>query len=502
MPDSNPPQPHDNISAQRLCNDALANLPEAVSTPGYDRKALTAGVLHVGVGNFHRAHQASYFHRLFELGQDHDWAIVGAGMMHFDQAMRDKLAPQDWLTTIVELNPEGFRASVIGSMINFIAVDPDALIAAMQDPQIRIVSLTVTEGGYFLSAETGGFDPTHPAVIRDAGMGNSPQTVFGAIIAALKARRDQGIAPFTVMSCDNLPENGHVARATVLGLAQLIDPQLAAWIETNVAFPNSMVDCITPATGPREIDLVRSQFGIEDAAPVVCEPFRQWVMEDSFPQGRPSLEKVGVEFVADVAPYELMKLRILNGGHAAIAYSSALLGHHFVHDAMADPLIAGFLNKLTVEEVLPTVPAIEGVSLTDYIAVVSKRFSNSALGDTIPRLCLDGSNRQPKFILPTIGARLSEGQSISGLALEVALWAHYCAGFRDDGEAIKLDDPNAARLRERALAAQSNPLEFLAMPDIFGPLTDAPEFKQAFAAALQRLQNSPTRTVLADYLAS
>ncbi|KJS16340.1 MAG: mannitol dehydrogenase [Hoeflea sp. BRH_c9] len=499
---SGPTPPPTDETALPLCNATLASLPANVITPGYDRKALTAGIVHVGVGNFHRAHQASYFHRLFEMGQDQDWAIVGAGMMHFDKAMREKLAAQDWLTTVVELDPEGYRASIVGSMIDFIEVDPGALIKAMRKPQIRIVSLTVTEGGYFLSAETGGFDPTHPAIIRDARPSGQPETVFGAIIAALSARRADGIAPFTVMSCDNLPENGHVARETVLGLAHLIDAELAAWIAENVAFPNSMVDCITPATGAREIDLVRTQFKIVDAAPVVCEPFRQWVMEDNFPQGRPSLEKVGVEFVADVAPYELMKLRILNGGHAAIAYSSALLGHHFVHDAMADPLISGFLHKLTVEEILPTVPVIEGVSLTDYVAVVARRFSNSALGDTIPRLCLDGSNRQPKFILPTIGERLSAGQSIKGLALEVALWAHYCAGVRDDGEAIDIDDPNAARLRDHARAAQKDPAAFLAMPDIFGTLAESPNFVEVFVAALRRLQTNPTRTVLADYLAS
>ncbi|MBC7284112.1 mannitol dehydrogenase family protein [Hoeflea sp.] len=501
MQDSHPPQQAEAVEAIALRAETLTMLPEGVSTPGYDRRALTPGVLHVGVGNFHRAHQANYFHRLFELGEDFDWAIIGAGMMHFDEAMREKLGPQDWLTTIVELDPEGYRARVIGSMIDFVAVDPGALIDAMQDPQIRIVSLTVTEGGYFLSAETGGFDPAHPAIVRETGADHPPQTVFGVIIAALKARRAKGLPPFTIMSCDNLPENGHVARATVLGLARLIDPDLAEWIADNVAFPNSMVDCITPATGAREIDLVRARFGIKDAAPVVCEPFRQWVMEDNFPQGRPALEKVGVEFVRDVAPYELMKLRILNGGHAAIAYSSALLGHHYVHDAMADPLIAGFLAKLTKEEILPTVPEIEGVSLTSYMALVARRFSNAALGDTIPRLCLDGSNRQPKFILPTIADRLASGQPVNGLALEVALWAHYCAAAHD-GLAARIDDPNAARLTEKALAARGDPREFLAMPDIFGALAQSPEFVRAFATSLERLQQTSTRDVLAAYLAS
>ncbi|OCW59454.1 mannitol dehydrogenase family protein [Hoeflea olei] len=500
MRDTLPPdQPNHPVTAVRA--DTLSSLPAGVGAPTYDRTRLTPGILHVGVGNFHRAHQASYFHRLFELGEDHDWAIIGAGIMPFDRIMRDKLAPQDWLTTVVELDPEGYRANVIGSMIGFVDTDPAALCAAMQDPAIRIVSLTVTEGGYFLSAETGGFDPTHPAIVADAAQGAEPKTVFGIVIAALKARRDNGVAPFTVMSCDNLPENGHVARATVLGLARLVDSGLADWISANVAFPNSMVDCITPATGPREIDLVRREFGIEDAAPVVCEPFRQWVMEDTFPQGRPALEKVGVEFVADVAPYELMKLRLLNGGHAAIAYASGLMGHHFVHDAMADPLVAGFLDKLTHEEILPTVPEIEGVSLTDYIRVVAKRFANLALGDTIPRLCLDGSNRQPKFILPTITARLEAGQPIPGLALEVALWAHYCAGKRDDGSTIEIDDPNAARLNERALAARTDPAEFLAMPDIFGALAHNSDFVEKFSEALRRLQTTSTRAVLEAYLA-
>ncbi|WP_417425365.1 mannitol dehydrogenase family protein [Hoeflea sp.] len=485
-----------------LAEKSLNSLPGNVRIPNYDRTTLSPGVLHVGIGNFHRAHQASYFHRLFELGQDHDWAIIGAGVMQFDAAMRQKLAGQDWLTTIVGLDPEGYKASVIGSMIDFIAIDPGKLIVAMTDPQIRIVSLTVTEGGYFLSAETGGFDPTHPAIIRDAAAPGQPQTVFGVIIAALKARRDAGLAAFTVMSCDNLPENGHVARATILGLAQMADPEFAEWIASNVAFPNSMVDCITPATGSREIDLVRTTFGIEDAAPVVCEPFRQWVMEDDFPQGRPSLEKVGVEFVANVAPYELMKLRILNGGHAAIAYAAALLGHHYVHDAMADPLVAGFLAKLTQDEILPTVPAIPGVSMNDYVATVAKRFSNAALGDTIPRLCLDGSNRQPKFILPTIEARLAAGQPVNGLALEVALWCHYCSGRRDDGSTIELIDPNAARLRERALAARDDPGAFLQMSDIFGALANAPVFANTFEAALSRLQKQDTQSVLTGYLAT
>ena len=304
------------------------------------------------------------------------------------------------------------------------------------------------------------------------------------------------------MSCDNLPGNGHVAAGTVLGLAAMMDGDQAEWIGANIAFPNGMVDCITPATGPRELDIVRTRFGIEDAAPVVCEPFRQWVMEDVFPGGRPALEDVGVEFVSDVAPYELMKLRILNGGHATIAYPAALMGIEYAHDAMRDPLVAGFLEKLEFTEIIPTVPEIPGVSLADYYKTVVRRFSNQALGDTIARLCLDGSNRQPKFILPTAMARLEAGQPVDGLALEVALWCRYCAGTDDAGKEIFLDDPSADRLRAQALRAKDEPTEYLAMRDIFGPLADSEPFRTAFSRSLRDLWRDGTAATLRRYLAA
>lgn len=478
----------------------LANLGERVSVPSYSRSQLSAGIVHIGVGNFHRAHQAHYLHTLFDTGRDHDWAIVGAGIKSFDGAMRDKLKAQDWLTTVVELDPKGFSGMITGSMIDFIEIDAAATIAAMSDPAIRIVSLTVTEGGYFINAKTGSFDSAHPDIVADSTATDVPRTVFGIIVAALERRRQAGIAPFTVMSCDNLPENGHVARAAVLGLARQMPGDIGAFIAANVAFPCGMVDCITPATGPREIELVKDRFGIDDAAPVVCEPFRQWVLEDNFPQGRPALETVGVEFVKDVAPYELMKLRILNGGHAVIAYSSALLGHEFVHDAMADPLISGFLEKLEFSEMIPTVPEIEDVSLSDYYHKAAERFGNAALGDTIARLCLDGSNRQPKFILPTIAARLDAGQSIDGLALEVALWCRYCAGEREDGSTYPIDDTAAERLRIHGQAAREAPLKFLNMRDIFGPLSDNGIFRAAFEKAVAALWADGTTATLEAYV--
>ena len=479
--------------------EALAHLPQGVEGPAYDRAALSAGIVHIGVGNFHRAHMAVYLDRLFSTGADHDWAISGAGVRAGDARMREALERQDCLTTVVELDPAGLSARVTGAMIEFTEIEVAKLIARMSDPAIRIVSLTVTEGGWFVDAKTNGFDAAHPDIRHDAAHPDAPKTAFGMILAALRQRRAAGDAPFTVMSCDNLPENGHVARQTVIGLARLADADFADWVEANVAFPNTMVDCITPATSDRERALVRDRFGIVDAVPVVCEPFRQWVLEDNFPQGRPALEKVGAEFVRDVAPYELMKLRILNGGHAAIAYPSALLGHHFVHDAMADPRIKAWLEALETREIIPTLEPIAGVDFEAYRRKVEERFSNPEIGDTIPRLCFDGTNRQPKFVLPVIRDAMSKGQAIDGLALEVALWCRYCAGTNEAGEKIAPNDDNAEDLKRRALAARDDPQAFLSNEAVFGDLGAQPAFVAAFSKQLGALWTDGVAATLSRY---
>ena len=479
---------------------ALTALPDGVHAPGYDRSALTPGIVHVGVGNFHRAHMAVYLDKLFALGEGHDWAICGAGVRAGDAAMREKLAAQDWLTTVVELDPHGLTARVVGSMVDFTPVEADRTIERMTDPAIRIVSLTITEGGYYVDATTGDLATAHPDIAADAATPDAPKTVFGMILKALRLRRDAGTEPFTVMSCDNLPENGHVCSRTVIGLARLSDPAFADWVEANVAFPNSMVDCITPATSDRERRMVAERFGLTDAVPVACEPFRQWVLEDNFPRGRPALEKVGAEFVPDVAKYELMKLRILNGGHAAIAYPSALLGHHFVHDAMADPTIRDWLVALEDREIIPTLPAIGGVDFDAYRDMIVERFSNPEVGDTIPRLCLDGSNRQPKFVLPTIRDALSHGLPVEGLALEVALWCRYCAGTDEAGDAIPPNDDDHADLKTRALAAKDDPSAFLSNGRVFGDLGQDPAFAKAFGTALAALWTRGVRDTLGDYV--
>jgi mannitol 2-dehydrogenase len=486
----------------KLSAATLGQLPKGVAAPGYDRADLRAGIVHIGVGNFHRAHQAVYLDDLFASGRDHDWAIIGAGVREHDIDMRAKLAAQDYLTTVVEQEAHASTVRVTGSMIDFVKpFDVAATLEVLSRPAIRIVSLTVTEGGYCIDPATQKFDPHHPEIAYDGAHFDAPKSAFGLIAAGLKRRRAAGVAPFTVQSCDNIPGNGHVCQNAVAGVAELADPELAAWIRANVAFPNSMVDRITPATSDRERAILKDQYGVEDNWPVFCEEFRQWVIEDHFPAGRPALETVGATYVKDVAPYELMKIRILNGGHASIAYPAGLLDIHFVHEAMEDKQIAAFLETLTKREILSVVPPPPGVSLEAYRVKVAERFANPKIGDTIARLAFDGTNRQPKFILPSVADRLKAGQSFAGLALVSALWCRYCYGESESGKTIPPNDDIWDRLQQAARAARADPPAFLAMRDIFGDLSDTPSYVAAFANALNKLWARGVRATLDDYLA-
>jgi len=474
-----------------------------VDLPHYDRTKVTPGIVHIGLGNFHRAHMAVYLDNLMNRGQALNWGILGAGVRANDAAMRDAMLAQDCLSTVIELDPKGKRARRVGAMVGFIEVTPDnaPLIAAMARPEIRIVSLTVTEGGYFISTATGSFDETVAEIAADAAHPDRPATAFGAIVAALKLRRASDTPPFTVMSCDNLPGNGTVTRAAVVGLARLSDPALADWIDTHVSFPNGMVDRITPATGARERALAAS-FGLaDDPVPVTCEPFRQWVVEDHFPQGRPPFEQVGVTFSDHVHAYEAMKIRILNGGHAIIAYPGGLMDIEFVHEAMAHPLVSGFLDKVEREEVIPYVPEVPNTDLADYYSTIRARFSNTEIADTERRLCFDGSNRQPKFIVPSIRDARAAGGKIEGLALVSALWCRYCHGETESGTAIPPNDPNWDQLVALARAAKSSPGLWLKQDAVYGDLGEDQVFASRFSYYLNALWSDGVAATLRDYLA-
>ena len=481
-----------------LRDATLDRLPAGVRAPRYDRSGLTPGIVHVGLGNFHRAHQAWYLHRLMDEGLAHDWAILGAGVRAPDAAMRDRLRAQDCLNTLIELAPEGSSAEVTGAMTGFLPVAPEngPLIEAMADPRIRIVGLTVTEGGYF-RAPGGGLDADHADIRHDAADPDAPRTVFGAMVAALARRRAAGHGAFTGLSCDNLQGNGAVLREAVVGLARLSDPGLADWIEGEARFPNSMVDCIVPATGPDEIARVRA-LGIDDAAPVTHENFRQWVIEDDFAAGRPDWDRVGATFASDVHDYEAMKLRVLNAGHQLLANPGEVMGLATIADCMADPGIAAFFARVQTEEIAPQVAPVPGMTAEAYARQTARRFANPAIRDTVRRVAFDGSSRHPGFVLPSIRDRLAAGGGVEGLALAEALWCRMCEGTREDGSTIEPNDPDWDALRDAARAARARPDAWLEQA-FYADLRSAPAFAEPFAAWLGALWSDGTAATLARY---
>ncbi|MFV0382561.1 mannitol dehydrogenase family protein [Paracoccus sp. (in: a-proteobacteria)] len=483
-----------------LSNATLPDLPSWVLRPAYDRATLRPGIVHIGLGNFHRAHQSWYLHRLMQQGLAHDWAILGAGIRPYDASMRERLAAQDHLTTLIELSPDGRAAEIVGSMIGYVVVEDGnaSLIAAMADPAIRIVALTVTEGGYYLTPGKG-LDTDHPDIRHDAENPDRPRTAFGAMVAALARRRAQGLAPFTAQSCDNLQGNGAILRQTVTGLARLTDPALADWIGANGAFPNSMVDCIVPATGPAELELVRA-IGIGDAAPVTHENFRQWVIEDDFCAGRPDWDRAGAIFSDRVHDYEQMKIRVLNGGHQIVANAGELLGLATIDATMTDPQIAPLFRRVEQTEILPHVHAVPEYSPAAYLDLIERRFANPAIRDTTRRVAFDGSSRHTGFVLPSLRDGLAAGAAVRGLALTEALWARYCTGRREDGTVIQPNDPLWPELHTRALRAQAQPRDWL-VPAIYGDLAGAADFADPFDDWLRLIHKDGVRAALDRFLA-
>ncbi|WP_457590166.1 mannitol dehydrogenase family protein [Gordonia aurantiaca] len=483
---------------------ATLDMVHDAAVPAYDRDAVTPGIVHFGVGAFHRAHQAMYLDRLLAADPSaRGWGICGVGVRPADTAMRDALAPQDGLFTLTLKHPGGAaETSVIGSIVEYLYApdDPEKVLERLADPAIRIVSLTVTEGGYNFSPATGEFDAANPDIVADLAGTEPPRTVFGLVTEALARRRDRGIGSFTVMSCDNIQGNGHMARSTFLAYAHLRDPELAQWIEANTRFPNSMVDRITPATPPELTDEVTARTGVVDARPVVAEPFTQWVLEDDFAMGRPALETVGVQVVDDVTPYELMKLRLLNAGHQALCYFGYLLGHRYVHDAASDPDLQNLLRRYMTEEGKTTLRQLPGVDVDVYIETLLQRFANPAIGDTIARLCQDSSDRIPKWLVPVIRERLADGRRSELAAAVVASWTRYAEGVDEQGEPIEVVDSRAADLVPRARRSRTDPLAFVADRELFGDLAEQEGFTTPYLAALDALRTKGARATLTELL--
>jgi mannitol 2-dehydrogenase len=485
-----------------LTEENLTRLNADVSLPRYDRRDVTTGIVHVGVGNFHRSHQAMYLDTLMNSGKALDWGICGIGLQPSNVAMRDALAAQDGLYTLVVRHGDGnWDARVIGSVVEYLFApdDPEAAIEKMAAPSTRIVSLTVTEGGYSLDAVTGEFNASDESVLADLRPGAVPRTVFGLVTEALARRRARGLPAFTILSCDNIQGNGHVSQRAFTAFARLRDAELADWITAHVRFPNCMVDRITPKTTDADRAELSRRFGIDDRWPVLCEPFTQWVLEDDFADGRPPLEDVGVQIVPDVEPYELMKLRLLNASHQALCYPGHLVGYRFVHEVTTDPLFAGFLLDYMTGEAIPTLRPVPGVDLTGYANQLIERFANSEVRDTVARLCANASDCIPKFLLPVVREQLAAGRPVTRSAAVVATWARYAEGTDENGAPHELDDDRAPQLQAAARRQRQDPTAFLdGNRAVFGELADDSRFTAVYTAILTSLFDRGVRSTFAD----
>ncbi|MCL2780242.1 MAG: mannitol dehydrogenase family protein [Actinomycetia bacterium] len=484
-----------------LRQSTLRDLDPRIVVPAYDRAELTAGIAHIGVGAFHRSHQAMYVDTLLGAGLARDWAIHGLGLLAENEEIRDALAPQDHLYTLVPRHGDGtWEPRVIGSLTGFSHTHGDArtAIERMADPRIRIVSLTITEGGYSIDPVTGEFDPTTPQVAADLAGDAAPTTVFALVDAALARRRAAGIKPFTIMSCDNVQGNGHIAAGSFIGFAKLSDPDLAAWMEDNVRFPNSMVDRITPRTTDADRAELTDRFGVEDRWPVVCEPFTQWVLEDNFGDGRPQFEDAGVQVVDDVVPYELMKLRLLNASHQSLAYPGYLVGYRMVHEVTTDPLFAGFLLDYMAGEAIPTLRPVPGIDLTAYCHQLIERFSNPEVGDTVARLATNTSDMISKFLLPVVRANLASGGAITRSAFVIACWARYALGVDEQGERYEIVDALAPQIRDAAARQREVPTAFLDdNRALFGDqIVDSDRFRARYVALARSVSERGVRATL------
>ncbi len=476
------------LNQAALSHLSLSDLSRTVRVPAYDRRSITNGIVHIGVGGFHRSHQAFYLDEYLHQHPGCEWGICGVGLLEYDRQMRDVLHAQDCLYTLVERSSEGDRARIIGSITRYLfaPVDRQSVLAALASPECRIVTLTITEGGYYYIEGSGEFNENHPVIQHDLQHPDQPIGTYGFLTAALEKRHYQGLAPFTILSCDNLQSNGDLVRKMLLAFVQRYNPALADWIDQSVAFPNCMVDRITPATTSSEIQLVADQFGINDAFPVVTEPFIQWIVEDNFCAGRPDWETVGVQMTHNVQPYEMMKIRLLNGSHLLIGYLGVLAGYTYVHEAMADPLFEQAAKNL-MDEVTPTLQPVPGIDLDDYKKTLIKRFANPQIGDQLRRLCLDGSNKIPKFILGSLRDRLQLGGSIDYLSLTVAAWCRYLNGYDDQNRSIAIHDPLADILTQQARLGKTDPKPLLNLFEIFGDLGQSAQLVEAVTHPLQKL---------------
>jgi mannitol 2-dehydrogenase len=479
------------MSITRLNGNNLSRIPERVVVPQYERSNINSGIVHVGVGNFHRAHEAYYTDQLLNLGEK-NWGICGVCLLDRDLKMYETLAEQDGLYSLVVKEPDGnLSVRVIGSIVEYLyaPTDPTSVISKMADPSVKIISLTITEGGYNYDASTGEFLFSEPEIQWDLQHPDRPKTIFGYLAAALLRRKKNGTPGFTVLSCDNIQQNGKVCKKMLMTYLRECQPDLASWTEHHVTFPNCMVDRITPVTSEQDIEDLRSEYQLEDRWPVVCEPFIQWVIEDHFTQGRPDWGKVGVRFVKEVEPYEKMKIRLLNAGHSLLGFSGSLYGFKTIDETVRNPMITAFLRKFMDHEASPVLGKIKGVDLGKYKNNLLQRFANPYIGDQLSRICSESSSKIPKFLLPTIREQLEKGGSLECSALIIAAWCRNLELTKSAGDESGIQDTMKEILIEGAKASMDkDPLAFLKLSSVFGNLVRSEEFVETYLRMIENLR--------------
>jgi fructuronate reductase/mannitol 2-dehydrogenase len=470
-----------------LNSSSFGLLADVADVPLYDRSSLTPSVVHIGVGGFHRAHQAVYLDDLARRGISTDWGVVGVGLHRPE--MREVLTEQDNLYTVVVREAEHDDLRVIGVITRYLFApdDPAAVLDVLADEGTRLVTLTITGASYPAGGEV---DPADPDVVRDVEHPEAPGTAFGYLVEALDRRRRAGLPPFTVLSCDNMQHNGAAARAAVLSTARLRDPSLAAWVEAHGAFPSSMVDRITPETTPEVRDAVAQRHGLGDRWPVVTEPFSQWIIEDSFVGGRPPLEQVGVQFVRDVRPHEIMKTRMLNGAHSALGYLSYLAGYRTTDEAMADPVVSRYVAGY-LQEASAGLLSVVGIDLEEYTRSLMARFANPRISDQLTRLCRRGSVKVPSYVLPALQVALDQDRPRGHLVLALAAWLRYLRGEDYAGSPITIEDVRAEQLQPLAAASGTDPRSLLTQHEVFGGLGEDARLTAEVEAALRSLEEGP-----------
>lgn len=483
----------------RLNEKNLANLPDTIERPSYDRSRLTTGIVHVGVGGFHRSHEAYYTDQLLNKGNASDWGICGVGLRNSDRRMAELLKEQDYLYTLIVKHPDGrVDTRVVGAIVDFIigCDDPMAVIERMADPRTKIVSLTITEGGYNIDPDTGEFDTSNADARHDVENPSEPKLVFGFLTAALRKRREQGLPAFTVQSCDNIQHNGDVTRKMVVGFARMQDVELAEWMDREVCFPNAMVDRITPVTSDADIAYLKSEFNLVDQWPVVCEPFCQWVIEDHFAAGRPNWQEVGAQYVPDVTPYEKMKLRLLNAGHSVLGILGSVYGYQTIDECVRDECFATYLRYFFDEEATPTLEPVDGIDLAEYKATLLDRFSNPSIRDSLARICLESGSKLLVFLIPTLRENLKSHKSIEYATLVIAAWCYYSDRHTDrHGTALEVTDELKAELHQAAKGTSTDPLSFVRLEQVFGDLASNKRFAETYEQMVGRIYKNPDVSV-------